>query len=313
MKNTPSIAEFKVRVPVSSWWSAERPALIVDGVLFSSEVPLEQADGVLCLKDPSEEFLHFNGPRLWYHSEPSWHAHYHRNPAGKRIMRTLPISDRAWYAHPDLHQRIPHLTTGSDFSKIRAEQVDPCAVACVSNYGGRFWFLKRHAWQRNRIILQPLVKLYGSKSGWEQFRHFPALWRRELPSNFCGQAAGSHADSNFILFLSHYKVCVCMENISEPLYFTEKFVNAVRAGCIPVYQAHPTVREHFLSGACWIDPADHDFNPRRTLEYALKQNLEEFRRINDNWLSSGILEQTTPEHFWHKIAGIMRDKIQNRL
>ena len=304
--------EFRVRVPTSSWWSLERPALIVDGVLFSSEVPLKEADGLFVLKDPSEEFVRFEGPRLWYHNEPSWHAHYHHHPVGRHIVRALPMSSRAWYAHPDPHLRVPHLTTGNDFSKLRAGRSEPCAASCVANYGGRLWFSKRHIWQRNRMILQPQVKLYGPEASWRRFRRFPAVWKQGPPSNYCGPPAANHPTVEHVFFLSGHKVCVCLENICEPLYFTEKFVNAVRAGCIPVYHAHSTVRERFLKGASWVDPADHGFNPGRTIAYALRQSQAEFRRINDNWLDSGILGETTPQSFWNRIAGIMRERIRSR-
>jgi len=28
-------------------------------------------------------------------------------------------------------------------------------------------------------------------------------------------------------------------------------------GCVPVYRAHPTVRESYLEGARWSDPAEY--------------------------------------------------------
>ena len=85
---------------------------------------------------------------------------------------------------------------------------------------------------------------------------------------------------------------MCLENCTEAYYFTEKFVYAVRAGCIPVYHAHATVKTSFLSGARWIDPADFAFSPRRTIDFALNQDQMEFRSINDAWLESGILADT---------------------
>ena len=76
-----------------------------------------------------------------------------------------------------------------------------------------------------------------------------------------------------------------MENCTEASYFTEKFVNAVRAGCIPVYHAHAPVKNSLLSGARWIDPAEFAFSSRRTIEFALNQDQDEFRSINDTWLN----------------------------
>jgi hypothetical protein len=55
----------------------------------------------------------------------------------------------------------------------------------------------------------------------------------------------SYYDDEHIRFLSAYKVAICLENCVEPYYFTEKFINAVRAACIPVYHAHATVKTPF--------------------------------------------------------------------
>ncbi len=78
----------------------------------------------------------------------------------------------------------------------------------------------------------------------------------------------------------------------KPITLLKNLSNAVRAGCIPVYHAHATVKSSFLSGARWIDPADFGFSPRRTIEFALNQDQMEFRSINDAWLESGILADT---------------------
>jgi hypothetical protein len=106
---------------------------------------------------------------------------------------------------------------------------------------------------------------------------------------------------------------VCLENSLEPHYFTEKFVNAVRAGCIPVYHAHPSVRKQFLAGANWIDPADFGFSPERTIEYALQQDQAEFRRINDAWLESGILVETDNQRLFFHLHAIMKSKIERAI
>jgi hypothetical protein len=118
-------------------------------------------------------------------------------------------------------------------------------------------------------------------------------------------------DEDHVQFLSTYKVVVCLENCVEPYYFTEKFVNAVRAGSIPVYHAHPVVKERFLNGAKWVDPADFGFNPRRTIEFALAQNQAEFRQVNDSWLHSGILAETENNRVFSNLYKIIAGKIKS--
>ena len=102
---------------------------------------------------------------------------------------------------------------------------------------------------------------------------------------------------------------MCLENCTEAYYFTEKFVYAVRAGCIPVYHAHATVKTSFLSGARWVDPADFAFSPRRTIDFALNQDQMEFRSINDAWLESGILADTDELKVVPKLHEIISGKL----
>ena len=144
------------------------------------------------------------------------------------------------------------------------------------------------------MILDRRVELFGEPDAWANFRHFPKLWIVRPPDNYAGRASPSNDlyGDKTIRFLSGYKVAVCLENCTEPYYFTEKFVKAVRAGCIPVYHAHVTVKNRFLSGARWIDPAEFGFSPRRAIEFALDQDQTTFRSINDAWLESGILAET---------------------
>lgn len=274
---------------------------------------LERADALLALYDPSEELLAFDGPKLWFTIEPSWHHHFHSHPVGRRLMRELEISERAFYGHPLVSNRVPHPTFRVELTTPRVPASNRAAIACVSNFGGRGWFLKRRFSLRNRFILSPLVELYGNPLSWKRFRHFPAIWRSGPPANYRGRPSVGEEffDESYIEFLSAFKVAVCLENSVEPHYFTEKFVNAVRAGCIPVYHAHPSVLKRFLAGAKWVDPADFGFSPRRTIEYALQQDQAVFRRINDAWLESGILAETDDRKFFPMLHRIIKSKIES--
>jgi hypothetical protein len=146
-----------------------------------------------------------------------------------------------------------------------------------------------------------------------RFRQFPKIWKTGPPANFQGRASPGqeYFDDEYLSFLSAYKVAVCLENCVEPHYFTEKFVNAARAGCIPVYHAHPTVRDEFLRNAKWVDPADFGFSPRSTIEYALAQDQSEFRHANDKWLKSGVLDETDDRNVLPMLHRIIRSKIEN--
>ena len=287
----------------------------VGDILYSPRVPLAKADALLVLYDPSDELLGFDGPKLWFTIEPSWHHHFHSHPVGKRLVRELDASERAFYGHPDATYRVPHPTHSGTLSRPRAPSVRRAAVATVNNFGGRLWFLKSHFRTRNRMILDRRVELFGKPDAWANFRHFPKLWIQKPPDNYAGKAspgAEIGGDDKKIRFLSGYKVAVCLENCTEAYYFTEKFINAVRAGCIPVYHAHATVKNGFLSGAEWVDPAEFGFSSRRTIEFALDQDQSEFRSVNDAWLESGILADTDDLKVFPKLHEIVSAKLRDQ-
>jgi hypothetical protein len=94
-----------------------------------------------------------------------------------------------------------------------------------------------------------------------------------------------------------------------PYYFTEKFVNAARAGCVPIYHAHPTVREGFLKGARWIDSADFKFDVFKTISAALDCNAQAYRERNWQWLSSEQVATTEGYGIWTRIVGLIVSRI----
>jgi Glycosyltransferase family 10 (fucosyltransferase) C-term len=300
---------FKVRVVPSSWWPKGR-SFSHDGLLYSDGITQKAADALLALYDPTEELLHFKGPKLWYTHEPMWHPHFRRHPIGRQLVKSLLPSEWVYFANPHTAYRVRSLTFAHTLNKVRANGTRrTAAVATVNYFGGPLWFLKPHIWLRNRMILESRVELFGRRTAWENFTHFPKIWRRGVPDNFRGETNLSHLQDDFCEFLSRYKVYVCLENSCEPGWFTEKLVNAARAGCVPVYHAHPTVAERFLNGAKWVDPADHKFNAKRTIEYALAADQSEFQKANDSWLESGILEETGYLGFWNRIHTLIKAKL----
>ena len=111
-----------------------------------------------------------------------------------------------------------------------------------------------------------------------------------------------------IKLMTGYKAAVCLET-HEPYYFTEKFVAAVQAGCIPVYQAHESVRQTFLAGAKWIDPADYGFDPAATVKAALSERIEDYWEANAEWLKNPVVVATEREHVLRRIAELLVRRI----
>lgn len=263
---------------------------VIEDILYSGKLALEEADGLLAMVDPTEELLRFKGPKLWLTYEPSWHSHYRRNPIGKKLVKVLAEDEWAYFANPNEKYRVPHSVYIGNLDCHRSDKIENKCIAVVSNYGGRAWFLRPHIWLRNIMIFNQKIDLYGREEIWKKFRHFPRIWTMRPPQNYKGPLRTDSSEQH-IRFLSQYKACVCLENSCEKYYFTEKFVNAVRAGCIPIYHAHASVRELFLKGARWVDPKHFWYRPNHTIEYALAQDINEYRQANDAWLKSGILEK----------------------
>ena len=304
--------QFKYLIKLFSPWHTRD--LTFGEVCFSPSARLEEADGALWEYQPDEAILEYRGPKAWYSLEPSWHSQYR-----SRLVRTLRCSlkESEWlnYAHPKPEYRVPHITNCGLTDFHGNTDRFPQAVAIVSNYGGRIWFLRPGLRLRNRFVTHPLVKLYGRRQGWESFRKWGPLSRRAPPTNYLGELdwKGVWMSEEQVKFLSQYKVAVCMENSIEPFYFTEKFVNAVRAGCVPVYHAHPTVRHGILKGAAWIDPEDYGFDVTRTLGAALTAPLAEFQAANRSWLKLEAVSATHFDGVWHQLAEIFAKKIGHRI
>lgn len=302
----------KVRMVGPEWFGRRFERKLVEGVLFSFQVPLSDADGFIACFDPSPELLEFEGPKLWFSNEPSWHAHYHRDPVGKQVTRHLDLTERAWHSHPHEPFRVPHPTHWNVHPVHNDKRLER-AVALVSNFGGSTWFLKKHFRFRNRFILDKSVDLYGHPQSWEQFRSPSNPLRRKAPPNYRGgvKLIENSSVSSTLKLMAEYKVAVCLENSVEGYYFTEKFVNACRSGCIPVYHASEAIKETFLEGARWVDPKDFDDNPEKVLRYAIAQDIREYQEANTRWLNENQrLQETSYFAVFDRICRIMLEKIR---
>jgi hypothetical protein len=70
------------------------------------------------------------------------------------------------------------------------------------------------------------------------------------------------------------------------------------------------LRKPYLKGAFWIDPKDFSFNPYKTVEYALAQDIQKIREINDAWLDCGALADTSADKVMQRVYQLMNEKIK---
>jgi len=293
----------KLQVRTLSPWPVR---LELEDAVFSDEIPEEKADALLANWRPVPELFTFPRRKAWYHSEPPCQFDHLEGGSWPGFRDRLAPSEFLWFGHEDPRFRVPpitHLVRPEPDSKGNRLAR---AVAVVSNYGGnRFPRVPDLHW-RNRIVTLPKVDLFG-REGWRRYRRRRFSWP-SAPANYRGPIAGDWSDAAKRTLLSRYHAVVCLENQCRPYYFTEKFMDAVAAGAVPIYRAHPTVAESFLRGASWIDPADHDDDPERTLDAALETDREAVLAAQHTWLSTNAdLPLTHHLAVYGRIATILRD------
>jgi hypothetical protein len=199
---------------------------------------------------------------------------------------------------------VPHTNIEDFRDVIRDGERCDRAVAIISNVGSLRWPSPEFLKLRREFATYSEVDLFGRRDAWATYRRH-IFAKRGAPTNYKGELPGYWTDERRFSLLSKYKAAICLENAQEPFYFTEKFVGAVQSGCIPIYAAHPTVKETFLGGARWIDPADFGYSAAETIKFALNQDRLEFAEQNRHWFFKAALNQTSAPAVFQRIGGIL--------
>lgn len=288
----------KLKIRLISPWTekVETPSAI-----FSTSIGVDEADALLCEWAPSPELFTFPRRKAWYCCEPQCQFEHLQGGTWPKIRAQLKAAEFLYHGHHDERFRIPHITHFESLKMNERKDRKERAIAIVSNHGGPP--ARRHPdiTYRNTLITLPEVDLFG-RAGWKRYRKhwysFP-----KAPSNYCGEIPGDWPGTEKRNLLSQYKVCICLENMNEPGYFTEKFVEAISAGCIPVYRAGTDIKDTVLSGARWIDPEDFNGDAYSLLDEAIASSLAEYQAVNQCWLShSEVLADTHANRVFEKIA-----------
>ena len=292
----------KLMVRLISPWTKE---VDTESAFFSSKVRSDDADALLCEWAPSDELFSFSRRKAWYCCEPACQFRGLEGGTWPQIKTRLAPHEFLCHNHPDPHYRVPHVTHFEELHVNTNQNRRDKAIAIVSNHGGSPW--RRHAGiaYRNHFITHPMVDLYG-RDGWNKYRR---RWysRPGAPANYRGSLPGDWEAAEKRALMANYQVAICLENMSEPHYFTEKFVEAVCAGCVPVYQAHPTLKDTVLSGAKWIDPQDYHDNPDSTLRASIDADVARIFKANHAWvLENPLLASTSVASVFRRLAVILK-------
>lgn len=282
-------SRLQVRV-ISPWFGR----LETETAVFSVDIPRSEADALLCDWAPSDELATFPRRKAWYCCEPD--SQFHRIAGGKwvSIRNGLAASEFLCHDHSNPRFRVPHITHFEDLDVDSNRDRKDRAVAVVSNHGGSPRL--RHPGQsyRNGFVTSPLVDLYG-RSSWREYRS-SLFSRRRPPANYIGELPGDWPANAKRELMRGYKVAIALENMNEPNYFTEKFVEAARAGCIPIYRPDSVSKAGVLSGAAYVDPTDFRDDVTRTIEAALLQDLEEVQKRHTAWFANNERLRASSHH-----------------
>jgi hypothetical protein len=295
------MADARLQVRLRSPWTDR---VETELAVFSRDIPAERADALLCEWAPDDELFSFPRRKAWYCCEPACQFRGLGNGTWPKLRSRLGPHEFLWHGHPDPRYGVPHVTHFQPLEMNRNSDRLQKAVAIVSNHGGSPWTCHPDIRYRNRLITLPQVDLYGRKS-WQRYRrNWFSLPR--APRNYRGELPGDWPGEEKRRLMSRYKVCVCLENMNEPGYFTEKFLEAVVAGCIPVYRASADIRDTVLQGASWVDPGASGWPDEQALQAAVNADLTACQAQNQAWLAtSRHLAATHASAIFDRISTIL--------
>jgi alpha(1,3/1,4) fucosyltransferase len=148
-------------------------------------------------------------------------------------------------------------------------------------YGQRW---DRFFFQKQWSILNPVLNMVYNRCSW-----LPR--RRIFPS-----ARGAVTSKRDIL--RRYKFSICYENASYPGWLTEKVLDAMFAGCVPVYLGDPEVAE-FVPAEAFIDKRafpDYD-SLYRFLKGMTPAQYEGYREAIHHFVHGEAIKPMGPEAF----------------
>lgn len=98
---------------------------------------------------------------------------------------------------------------------------------------------------------------------------------------------GSHSSNELIEFISQYKFCICFENSSAPGYCTEKIIQSMKAGTIPIYWGDPLISDYFNMKSFVVV---NDFESAYNQIMELDTNDEKYISMyNEHWFNNNTI------------------------
>lgn len=101
------------------------------------------------------------------------------------------------------------------------------------------------------LLLHGSLDLFGH--GWGNLNGLPPHWAKKLKKLFISRMPSVCLDKPSLL--RNYKFCLCIENARFKGYVTEKIIEAIVAGVVPIYIGAPNIRT-IIPPTCYINIED---------------------------------------------------------
>jgi hypothetical protein len=221
-------------------------------VLFCCESPLFAASFYRSLPQVSKDFEHcmvFQGAAQ--DAAPSVAVHPLYFPSFD--VAHLRAGGGPWSARKHLV-----MIAGNKYWKIRrtpirwfAAKIRDLALRSPERFSKKYASLQLHDARLAAISYfghKGLLDLFGN--GWKNLSNLPSHWQKELSSTISRLNPAPCVDKQATM--GAYKFALCFENIEFPGYVTEKVIDCLAAGIVPIYWGAPNIRE-YLPDTCFID------------------------------------------------------------
>jgi hypothetical protein len=152
-------------------------------------------------------------------------------------------------------------------------------------------------WAKSQIVIKHLAVsiIAGSRiSGKKAFNYIAQ-----------GKLSIDAVDDKFE-FTSQYAVALVIEN--ESTYVSEKLLEAIQAGCIPVYVG-PEISEEWLPRDLYVRANPDVMSIRKALEQAIAMNLAAAQHLQKQWLSSTAAQLWSRESVRKQTHELLRKKL----
>lgn len=140
----------------------------------------------------------------------------------------------------------------------------------------------------NNVALQEerlnhIASLVGVKSldlfgrGWDRLTGLPPYWQKKLSQAF--KTDVPQQSEIKLITLRNYKFCLCFENAKFPGYVTEKMIEAIVAGVVPVYLGAPDI-VNLIPPECYVDIRNFQ-TPQKLVDYLHSMTEADAKKIID--------------------------------